>query len=355
MSKQKSITFGKLEIGGPRTVIIAEIADSHNGSVKTAKKMVDEIACAGADVAKFQLHLPDIEMVPNSINMWDGDLSEILKRNLFTIEMHKEMMKYCEKVGVEYLCTPFCPSAVDILEEIGVKAFKTGSGELTNIPMHRKLARISASTGKAVIVSTGMSVVGEIEDTVRVYRTEGALKNLVLMNCTSEYPPTDYQNANLGFIGKLKVLYGVHVGQSDHTMDNFTCFGAMAYRPAVLEKHFTLDRTQDGPDHAIALEPEHLCDLVEGVRKLENAFGSERTVTEEEKKVRGWAHHSIVTACDIGKRTILTPDNLIPKRPGSGIPTRFIDPTHDHSKQILGRRAAHDISQDTILTWDMIR
>src|SRR3989344_6185510 len=154
----KELIFGKLKIGGQNpVVVIAEIADSHNGSIDTAKKLIDEVKRAGANVAKFQLHLPDVEMVPGSIQMWDGPLYDILKRNLFTPEMHKEVMGYCEEVGIEYLCTPFCPEAVDILNDLAVKAFKTGSGELTNLSMQRKLAKISAKTGKPVIVSTGMS------------------------------------------------------------------------------------------------------------------------------------------------------------------------------------------------------
>src|SRR3989344_3548125 len=179
----KELKFGKLTIGGPKTVIIAEIADSHNGSIETAKKLVDAAKEAGADVAKFQIHLPDIEMVPGKVHMWDGDLYEIRKRNLFTPEMHKEMMGYCKEIGIEYLCTPFCPTAVDILNDLGVKAFKTGAGEIKNLPQHRKLAKLSAQTGKPVIVSTGMSNWDEIQDTVKVYEEEGAKENLVLMNC----------------------------------------------------------------------------------------------------------------------------------------------------------------------------
>ena len=185
----QEIKIGKLKINSKSpTIIIAEIADSHNGSMKTAKKMVDEVKKAGADIAKFQLHLPEIEMVPGSIKMWDGYLYDILKKNLFTPDMHKEIMNYCEKIGIEYLCTPFCPDAIDVLNNLGVKAFKTGSGELTNLPMQRKLAKISASTGKPIIVSTGMCTWDEIKDTVKIYKEEGSKENLILTNCTSEYP-----------------------------------------------------------------------------------------------------------------------------------------------------------------------
>ena len=330
-------------------MIIAEIADSHNGSVTQAKALVDAAKEAGADVAKFQIHLPDIEMVPGKVQMWDGDLYEILKRNLFTPEMHKEMMNYCEKVGIEYLCTPFCPAAVDILNDLGVKAFKTGSGEITNLPHHRKLAKISAKTGKPVIVSTGMCTLEEIADTVKVYEEEGAKENLVLTNCTSEYPPNNYSHANLGLIKRLRDEFSVIVGQSDHTMDNYTAYAAVALGAKVIEKHFTLSRKQRGPDHFIALEPAMLKELVDGIRKVEVSLGDQKTISKEEQVVRDWAFHSVVVSRDIKKGEILSLKNLIPKRPGSGIEAKFLD--KNFSDKLLGKKAKRNLPKNTILTW----
>jgi len=346
----KEIKFGDITIGANSpVVIIAEIADSHNGSIETAKKMVDEIKKSGAQVAKFQLHLPDIEMVPGSIQMWDGPLYDILKRNLFTPEMHKEMMDYCEKIGIEYLCTPFCPKAVDILNGMGVKFFKTGSGELANLPQHRKLAQISALTGKPVIVSTGMSTWEEIADTVSVYEEEGAKENLVLMNCTSGYPP-EYTSLHLQTIEKLKTDFGTWVGQSDHSMDNYSCFAAAALGAKVVEKHFTLSRNQKGPDHKIALEPAMLKDLVDGIRKIEMAMSQKKEIFEEEKPVRSWAFHSVVTSRDIKAGEVLTLENLLPKRPGSGIPAKYLD--KKYSKKLLGKKIKRDLLRNTILRWE---
>lgn len=330
-------------------MIIAEIADSHNGSIETAKKLVDAAKEAGADVAKFQIHLPDIEMVPGKVHMWDGDLYEILKRNLFTPEMHKEMMGYCEEIGIEYLCTPFCPSAVDILNDLGVKAFKTGSGEITSLPHHRKIAKISAKTGRSAIVSTGMCTMEEIADTVKVYEEEGAKENLVLMNCTSEYPPNDYSHANLGLIKRLRDEFGVIVGQSDHTMDNYTSFAAVALGAKVIEKHFTLSRKQRGPDHFIALESAMFKNLVDGIRKIEVALGYKKTISKEEQVVRDWAFHSVVASRDIRKGEILSLENLIPKRPGSGIEAKFLD--KNFSDKLLGKRAKRALVLNTILKW----
>jgi len=349
----KEIKFGKLKIGGRNPVIIvAEIADSHNGSVSTAKKMIKEAKKAGADVVKFQLHLPDVEMVPNSIKMWSGNLYKILKKNLFTPEMHKAMMNYCKKIGIEYLCTPFCPEAVDILDELGVKAFKTGSGELTNLPMHRKLAKISALKNKPVLVSTGMSTWKEVREAVKIYQEERAKENLILMNCTSEYPPNDYTHANLGLIQKLQKEFRVWVGQSDHTLDNYTAFAAVVLGTKVIEKHFTLDRRQKGPDHAIYLESQMLKDLVGGIRKIEVALGDEKQISKEEQVVRNWAAHSVVAGRDIKKGEKLTLQNLMPKRPGSGIPAKFLD--KKYSSKLLVKKARCDLPKNTILKWNDI-
>ncbi|MFA6006951.1 MAG: N-acetylneuraminate synthase family protein [Candidatus Paceibacterota bacterium] len=359
------LKFGTRIIGGPRTLIIAEIADSHNGSMETAKKLVDAAKAAGADVAKFQLHLVGKnevdgknEMIPGSIDMWDGPLYEILQRNLFTFDMHKEIKEYCEKVGIEYLCTPFCAAAVDVLENLNVKAFKTGSGELDNLPQHRRIAQISAKTGKPVIVSTGMCTWDEIADTVKVYEEEGAKGNLVLTNCTSEYPPNDYSHANLGLIPKLQKEFGVWVGQSDHTMDNYTAYAAVALGAKVIEKHLTLDRNQKGPDHAIALEPHMFKDLVDGIRKIEIGLGSEKSITKEEQVVRDWAFHTATSFRDIKKGEEFTLQNLIERRPLTmtiggkkilGIPSKYLDKMY--SSKLLGRKATRDIPKDTMLTW----
>jgi len=347
----REITIGKLRIGKKSpVVIIAEVADSHNGSAETAKKMVDEIKKAGADIVKFQFHLPNVEMVPDSIQMWHGSLYDILKKNLFTPEMHKEIMDYCEEIGLEYLCTPFCPAAVDVLEELDVKAYKTGSGELTNLPQQRKLAKISARTGKPVIVSTGMSTWEEISDTVRVYEEEAANDNLILMNCTSEYPPGDYSQINLGRIKKMQEEFGVWVGHSDHTVDNYTAFASVSMGAKLIEKHFTLSRNQDGPDHKISLEPDMLADLVEGVRKIEASLGEEKSISKDEQVVRNWARHSVIVSQDIGLGEELTLENLMPKRPGSGIPAKYLDPIY--SNKLLGRKANKDLFKDTILQWE---
>ena len=241
-------------------------------------------------------------------------LYDILKRNLFTVDMHKEIKAYCEKVGIEYLCTPFCTTAVDVLNDLGVKAFKTGSGELDNLPQHRRIAQISTKTGKLAIVSTGMCTWDEIADTVKVYEEEGARENLVLTNCTSEYPPNDYSHANLGLISRLQKEFGVWAGQSDHTMDNYTAYAAVALGAKVIEKHLTLDRTQKSTDHAIALEPHMFKELVDGIRKVEVGLGDKKTISKEEQIVRDWVFHTATSFRDIKKGEEFTSENLIERR-----------------------------------------
>lgn len=350
----KKIQIGNVTLSEHSPVlIIAEVADSHNGSLEQAKALIDAAKEAGADIVKFQLHLPDIEMVPGKVQMWDGDLHKILQRNLFTIDHHRNVMEYCKETGIEYLCTPFCPDAVDVLNELGVTAFKTGSGEITNLPHHRKLAKISAESGKPVLVSTGMCNWEEIAETVSVYEEEGAKQNLVLLNCTSEYPPNDYGRINLGLIPQLAEKFGVYVGQSDHTMDNYTAFASVAQGARVIEKHFTLSRKQRGPDHAISLEPHMLKDLVEGVRKIEKSLGSIKHISADEQVVRDWAFHSIVAKRDIKMGTTLSLEDLVPKRPGEGIPAKYLDKKYAHL--ILGKEAKTDIPKDTIVQWDMLK
>jgi N-acetylneuraminate synthase len=314
------------------------VADNHSGNVQTAKRLIDAAKEAGADVVKFQIHLPDVEMVPGSIQMWDGPLYDILKRNLLSPEQHKELIDYCQKVGITYLCTPFCMDASDILEKLGVTAFKTGSGEMTNLPMIRHIAK----KGKPMIVSTGMCSLDEIDETVNTLKKENVA--FALTNCTSEYPP-QYENINLPLIKIMQERYGVPVGHSDHSPDIATALAAVAMGAKIVEKHFTLDKNQKGPDHFISLEPRGLAELVDGIRKIEKAMQSKpKTVTPNEKVVRAWAHHSVVAATDVPAGTVLKKEMLTVKRPGSGIPAK-------HWDELVGKKTKRAFKKNDILQW----
>jgi len=339
----KEIKIGKLKIGeNYRAVIIAEIACQHNGSMRLAKRLIDSAKKAGADIAKFQLHVAEAEMIPGTIKFWGGSMDEILKRAQFrTYKEHKEVKDYCKKVGIQYLCTPFCIEASDILEKVGVDAYKIGSGELTNLPMMRHIAR----KGKPMIVSTGMSKMEEIADTVKVLKAEGT--DFILTHCLSEYPPI-YKHMNLGLIKQLQKRFGVLVGSSDHSTEIYSVIAAIAMGAKVIEKHLTLPGLH-GPDDTVSLKPGEFKEMVEVIRNVEKAMGSEKAISKEEQVVRDWAHHSVVTVSDVclGERFSLK--NLVAKRPGQGIPAKYLDLLY--AKKLLGKKAARNLSKNHVLQW----
>lgn len=319
-------------------VVIAEAACEHRGSMDSAKRLIDAAKYAGADIIKFQLHIPEEEMIAGSIKFWAGSMDDVLKEvNFEKKEQHEELKRYCEKVGIQYLCTPFCSKAVDVLEEVGVDAYKTGSGELTNIPMMRRITE----TKKPMIVSTGMSTMEEIQDMVDVLRNERA--SFMLMHCLSEYP-AEYSNLNLKIIPVLKEKFSVLVGYSDHTIDIYSTIAAVTLGAKVIEKHFTI-RDLNGPDNLVSLDPGEFKKMVGAIRDIEKSLGDRKYLHEKEKAVRAWAHHSIVSALDIKTGKKITPEMLTVKRPGTGIPSKYI-------KDFLGKTAKRDITKNILLTWE---
>jgi N-acetylneuraminate synthase len=330
--------IGSVSVGpGHPVAIIAEAACEHLGSLDRAKAMVDAAKAAGIDVIKFQLHLPE-EMIAGSIEFWGGSMDQVLAEYELGPDGHAELMAYCAEVGIQYLCTPFSAGAAEILDELGVAAFKTGSGELTNIPLQRTIAR----TGKPAIVSTGMATLEEIDDTVAALREEGA--EFMLTHCTSAYPPA-YEEINLRFIPVLAERYGVMVGHSDHTPELWTALGAVAIGAPLIEKHLTLDKELRGPDWQVSLEPDDFARLVDGIRKLERALGDEKRVYPDEQVVRDWAHHSVVSVRDLAAGQPIAREAIAVKRPGSGIPAKHVD-------EVVGRVPARDVKADSVLQWD---
>ena len=339
MSKQ--IKFGKIFIGENHPVVtIAEAAVEHLGSVQVAMRMAESAKLSGADIIKYQMHLPESEMISNEIKFWGGSLDKILEKYNLTIEDHKILITHCKKIGIQYLCTPFCPKAVEVLDELGVEAFKTGSGEMTNYPLMEKIAQ----TKKPVIVSTGMCSLKEIEETVKFLKT---LKvKFMLTNCTSIYP-APYSSINLGLIKKYRDKFDIPVGHSDHTPDIWTSLGAVSLGACLIEKHFTLNRQMKGPDFKVSLEPKEFKLMVEGVHKIFAALGNKKEIHTEEKIVRDWAHHSVVTLKEIPKGSILNEDLIYVKRPGRGIPAKFL-------KKLYNKKAKRNLPKDKILQWEDI-
>ncbi|MBL7096001.1 N-acetylneuraminate synthase family protein [candidate division KSB1 bacterium] len=334
----KEINFGNIKIGENKPpVTIAEAAVEHLGSVKVAMRMAETAKEIGADIIKYQMHLPDEEMIPDVIKFWGGSLDEILENYNLTNDDHKLLIDYCRELGIQYLCTPFCSEAVDVLNDLGVDAFKTGSGELTNLPMMERIA----STGKPVIASTGMCTIEEIEETVHCLRDKNA--TFMIMNCTSIYP-SPYETINLNLIPVYNNKYNVLVGHSDHTPDIWTALGAVAVGAKVVEKHFTLNRALKGPDYEVSLEPVEFKMMVDAIRKIYAALGSEKQIHEDELIVRDWAHHSVVTIADISENTLLQKEMISVKRPGRGIPAKYLE-------DLLQYKTTRALKKDSILQW----
>ena len=321
--------------------IIAEACDNHLGSMETAKEMVRQAAACGADAIKFQHHLPDEEMlregVPMSAN-FNMPLYEFLQRYALTLDQHAELLRYCRDLNILYLCTPFSRRAAEEIHDLGVGAFKIGSGELTDLPTLKVIARF----GKPMILSTGMAEWDEIEETVN---TIGPINSqIALMNCTSEYP-AKHEDVNLGVINELEQRFDVVVGHSDHTPDIATAIGAAAVGAKLLEKHFILDRRQPGPDQSVSIEPTELAQLVQSVRHVEAALGNTKRIHELEKPIRAWAHRSVVSLRSIPKGTCISEGMIWTKRPGGGIKAKFLD-------QVVGKTARVDIPADHLISWD---
>lgn len=337
-------TFGNSRIGNTAPVyIIAEACDNHLGNMDVAREMARQSKLAGADAVKYQHHLPEEEMlkdIPMSSN-FEEPLFEFLKKYALKLSQHAELKKYCESIGIQYMCTPFSAKAAEELKTIGVEVFKIGSGEMTD---HTSLARI-ARLGNPMILSTGMSMLSEIEETYQFMKKQKV--PFALMNCVSEYPPK-YEDINLGVIKVLREKFpDIVIGHSDHTPDLYTCYAAVAFGARIIEKHIILDKRQPGPDQSVSIDMHDLKILVDGVRKVEVSLGSERKVHGLEKQIREWAFRSVVAVKPIAKGQVITEDMIWTKRPGTGIPSK-------EYPKLLGKKAKTDIPVDTLVRWDQI-
>jgi N-acetylneuraminate synthase len=324
--------------------IIAEACDNHFGDVSKAMKMVVAAKKAGADAIKFQHHLPNEEMlrkVPKSSN-FDLNLYDFLKKNALKIQDHLKLKRLCDKIGIQYLCTPFSlKAAIELNKYIKVDAFKIGSGEMTDYPFLEEVLKFN----KPMIISTGMSTISEIDET---YKFLKKCKNLVIMNCISEYP-TDYSDLNLNFINELKKKYPkTIIGHSDHTGEIYSSISAYTLGAKVLEKHVTLDKKFKGPDQKVSIDFNDLKNLVTGLRLLQNSFGKTKKIHHKEIQIRKWARRSIVTIKDIKKGELFTKNNIWSKRPGTGIPSKFLN-------KILNKKSKKNIKINTLIKFTDIK
>ncbi len=338
----KTIKIGKETIDQDhRPFIIAEVGVNHNGDVNLAKELVLLAKKSGADAVKFQYHITEKEMlknIPHSQN-FDKPLWEILEETNLTLQEQIQIKNYCDEKGITYLCTPFSREAADILdEEVGVEAFKTGSGELTNLPLLKHIAK----KNKPMIVSTGMSIIEEIKETVKLLEKNNA--QFALMHVTSAYP-TKYEDVNLKMIPKYIEMFNVPVGLSDHSAGIFAALGSVALGSSILEKHFTLNRMQNGPDHKVSIESNELTELVIGSNAIYKSLGETKKILEDEKPIISWARESVVSLVDIKKETIITEDMVWVKRPGTGIPAKYLD-------KIIGMKTNTNIPKNSLLKWE---
>lgn len=317
--------------------VIAEVGINHEGQIEKALQLVDAAVSAGAEVVKFQCHITEKEMIPTDMKpgeISDERLWDIIKRCELTEDEERKVQKYCEQKGVMYLSTPFSREACDRLDDMGVPAFKIGSGECNNIPLLQHIA----SKGKPIILSTGMNDLESIRRSVAAIRKYDV--PLALLHCTSMYP-TPYDKVRLGGVSDLvREFPDCPIGLSDHSMGIWTCLGAVALGACILEKHFTILRSWPGPDTKISIEPNELRDLIQGSEAIWQARGGGKTILDEERPVIDFAYASVVTIADIKAGEVFSNDNIWVKRPGTG-------PIHATKfEEIIGKKALRDVKAD---------
>ena len=325
--------------------IIAEAGVNHNGDMEIARKLIDAASDSGADAVKFQtfqakkLVCRTARKAGYQLETTDASETqyEMLKKLELTRQMHIELMEYCDQKNIMFLSTPFDAESIRLLADLGLQVFKIPSGEITNLPYLRAIARLQ----KKVILSTGMSNMDEVRAAVQVLETNGT-KDITLLHCNTQYP-TPVADVNLLAMVRMREEIGLPVGYSDHTQGIEIPIAAAALGAEVIEKHFTLDKNMEGPDHRASLEPAQLREMVRAVRNIEAAMGDGiKQPSESEKKNIEIVRKSIVAARPIQAGEPFTEENLTTKRPGSGIsPMRW--------KEVTGKTAVRDFAKDELI------
>lgn len=347
----KKIRIGARIIGhGEPCFVIAEVGVNHNGDVAKAKQLIDAAAAAEADAVKFQTFAADrvvakgAEKASYQKSTTNARESQyrMLKKLELTQEDFADLHEYAKNQGIEFLSTPFDCDSVDSLDKLGISAFKIASGEVTNTPLLKKVAK----KRKPIILSTGMSSLCEIETALDVIGKEGG-SDVVLLHCVSEYPCVP-EHLNLRAINALRNAFGKPTGFSDHSLGVNMSIAAVALGACVLEKHITLNKMLPGPDHKVSLEPDEFTQLVEAVRDVEKALGDGvKRPTDIERETRPLVRKSIVAKVDIPAMSIITKDVLDTKRPATGIQPEFLG-------KVIGRKATVDIKKDEAVLWDKL-
>ena len=331
-----------------KTLIIAEAGVNHNGNFEIAKQLVDKAVEAGADIVKFQTckaenvisrYADKAEYQKVTTGEADSQL-EMVRKLMLTYEEYGQLKEYCDEKGITFLSTAFDLPSVDYLHSIGMKLWKIPSGEITNLPL---LIKIS-SLHEPIIMSTGMSELSEVADAVKVLIENGA-SDITLLHCTTEYP-APYEDVNLKAMETMRDAFDLPVGYSDHTKGLEIPVAAVARGACVIEKHFTLDRNMEGPDHKASIEPDELKQMVSMIRHVEVAIGDGvKKVSASEAKNQDIARKSIIAKIAIKAGDTFTEDNITTKRPGSGInPMRWFE--------LIGKKAKHDYEEDYLIEKD---
>ena len=349
---EKDINIANRKIGpGHPPFIIAEMSGNHNQSLDRALAIVEAAAKAGAHAVKLQTYTADTMtldiaerefFINDPDSLWKGkSLYDLYKEAHTPWEWHKPIFDRCRELGLIYLSTPFDETAVDFLEELDVPCYKIASFENTDIPLIRKVA----ATGKLMIISTGMATIAELDETVRTAREAGC-RDLILLKCTSSYPATP-ENTNILTIPHMAKLFDCQVGLSDHTMGIGAAVASVALGATMIEKHFTLSRSDGGVDSAFSMEPDEMRTLVVETKMAWQALGKVTYgPTEKEKKLLIF-RRSLYIVKDMKKGDILTRENLRAIRPGIGLPPKYYD-------ILLGKRVKKEVKIGTPFQWDLI-
>jgi N,N'-diacetyllegionaminate synthase len=345
------VRIGRHAIGeGNPCFVIAEAGVNHNGDVALAKRLIDVAVDAGANAVKFQSFragdIVSIEAPKAAYQIASTGSNETQREMLERLELtragHEELRRHALDRGIIFCSTPFDLASVDLLEELGVPFFKVASGELTHVPLLRRIAQ----TGKPVVVSTGMSELEEVESALGTLRAAGA-RDIALLHCVSEYPANS-ADANLRAMTTMRERFGTPVGYSDHTVGLEVAVAAVALGASILEKHLTLDRSMPGPDHRASIEPDEFHELVREVRSVESALGDGiKRPGKSEMANRAIIRRGVFAAVPIPKGTVLTSAMLSCKRPDDGIPASQFD-------AVVGRRARRDLDAGQKLFWEQL-
>jgi N,N'-diacetyllegionaminate synthase len=329
------------------TFIIAEAGVNHNGSIELAYQLIDAAKDAHADAVKFQTFNADSLVsikaekaeYQKKTSSTEESQYEMIKKLELSVDDHKKLIDYCNKINIKFLSSPFDLESIDLLNKLGLEIFKIPSGEIINLPYLRKLGKFN----KNVILSTGMSDLGEIEDAIDVLVENGTEReNITILQCNTEYP-TPFEDVNLKAMLTIKNAFNVKVGYSDHTKGIEATIAAVALGAEVIEKHFTLDRNMEGPDHKASLEPKELAEMVKAIRNIEKSLGNGiKKPSPSESKNKIIVRKSLVAKTDIKNGDIFTKKNVGIKRPGNGIsPMRW--------DEVIGKKANRDYKIDDLI------